>query len=98
MVDSVELFKAMYKNEFLRKSAFILFFNKKDLFEEKIKHNSISNYFPNFKCSNNYEEIFLFITNLFLNVRILNINFIYNYPIVKIIELFLSPHLDKEKR
>ncbi|KAH7689578.1 heterotrimeric G protein alpha subunit 4, partial [Aphelenchoides avenae] len=46
MEDCIELFNSMYHNEFLRKSSFILFLNKKDLFEEKLKHVSLAKFFP----------------------------------------------------
>lgn len=68
MDDSVVLFKSMYTNNFLIKSSFILFFNKKDLFEEKIKHNNISNYFQNFKSTKDYDKAFQLVSNLFLSV------------------------------
>jgi hypothetical protein len=49
MNDSVELFTKMHSSEFLRRSSFILFLNKKDLFEEKLKFVAINKYFTNFQ-------------------------------------------------
>ena len=37
MVESLELFKSIVNNKFFTESSFILFLNKIDVFEEKIK-------------------------------------------------------------
>lgn len=47
--DSVELFKRMFYNEFLLGVQFILFLNKKDLFEERLKIAPLEKYFPTFQ-------------------------------------------------
>jgi hypothetical protein len=41
MSDSLQLFSAVANNEFLRLKPFIIFFNKTDLFREKIVRKSI---------------------------------------------------------
>ena len=41
MVESLELFGSIVNNKFFTLSSFILFLNKRDLFEEKIKNVSI---------------------------------------------------------
>ena len=47
MQESLQLFATVVNNEFLKLKPFILFFNKKDLFEEKItKKNITVNNFP----------------------------------------------------
>ena len=43
-------------SKFFVKSSMILFFNKKDLFEEKIKKTSLRVTFPSYKGGLNYEE------------------------------------------
>uniref|UniRef100_A0A914E0E3 Uncharacterized protein n=1 Tax=Acrobeloides nanus TaxID=290746 RepID=A0A914E0E3_9BILA len=47
----------------------ILFLNKKDLFEEKIKKVSIKACFPEYKGSNSYDEQVKFIEEKFLGLN-----------------------------
>ncbi|KAJ3227950.1 Guanine nucleotide-binding protein G(t) subunit alpha-2 [Clydaea vesicula] len=49
MVDSLELFSSLINNPILINTKFILFFNKFDLFQTKIKTIKISDYFHEFK-------------------------------------------------
>jgi hypothetical protein len=49
MVDSEELFYTMFKNNYMLKSSFILFFNKKDLFEDKLKYVDLKQFYPEYK-------------------------------------------------
>ena len=49
MVDSEELFYTMFQNNYMLKSSFILFFNKKDLFEDKLKHVDLKQFFPTYQ-------------------------------------------------
>ncbi|KAJ3366571.1 hypothetical protein HDU91_001792 [Kappamyces sp. JEL0680] len=49
MVDSLVLFEEMANHKLLESKSFILFLNKKDLYEEKIKTKNIVDYFPNYK-------------------------------------------------
>ena len=49
MVDSIVLFENMVNHELLVKKSFILFLNKKDIYEEKIRKKHIVDYFPNYK-------------------------------------------------
>lgn len=46
MVDALELFKEICRNHFFKNSAIILFLNKKDLFEKKIKKSNIRDAAP----------------------------------------------------
>ena len=41
MVESLELFGSIVNNKFFTLSSFILFLNKRDLFEEKIKNVTV---------------------------------------------------------
>ncbi|KAH7711299.1 guanine nucleotide-binding protein G(z) subunit alpha-like protein [Aphelenchoides avenae] len=43
----------------------ILFLNKKDLFEEKIKRVPVRKYFPNFKYKNDYRNATVYIAKKF---------------------------------
>ncbi|KAI8899445.1 guanine nucleotide binding protein, alpha subunit [Globomyces pollinis-pini] len=49
MVDALQLFDSIVNNPTLAKPAMILFFNKKDIFEQKIKKVPLSKYFTDFK-------------------------------------------------
>jgi hypothetical protein len=49
MVDSLVLFENMVNHKLLTKCRFILFMNKKDVYEKKIKTKNIVDYFPNYK-------------------------------------------------
>ena len=48
MVDSEELFYTMFKNNHMLKASFILFFNKKDLFEDKLKYVKLKKFYPKY--------------------------------------------------
>ena len=48
MKESMELFENIVNNQYFKRKSFICFFNKKDLFESKIREKSIQPYFPNY--------------------------------------------------
>jgi hypothetical protein len=48
MADSIELFKCIVDNPILSEASIILFLNKKDLYEKKVKTIRISDYFPDY--------------------------------------------------
>ncbi|ETO04010.1 G-protein alpha subunit [Reticulomyxa filosa] len=49
MIESIEVFEHTLRYECFKNTCFILFFNKYDLFEEKIKHSPITRAFPEFE-------------------------------------------------
>ena len=49
-MDAIELFKEVGNNPIFDYAHMILFLNKKDLFEEKLKKARLSWYFPKYKC------------------------------------------------
>lgn len=49
MHESIRLFWTVFNGKFFKKAAVILFLNKIDLFEEKVKHVKIKDYFPKFE-------------------------------------------------
>ena len=51
MQESLSLFNEMVNNSYFSEMPFIVFFNKKDLFEEKIKTKSITLAFPEYRVS-----------------------------------------------
>uniref|UniRef100_A0A914GXT5 Uncharacterized protein n=1 Tax=Globodera rostochiensis TaxID=31243 RepID=A0A914GXT5_GLORO len=76
MNDSIELFRAMFFNQFLIRSSFILFFNKKDLFEKKLRHVPLHKFYPTFEDrtknitdDDQYAEALEFMKKLFMDVN-----------------------------
>jgi guanine nucleotide-binding protein subunit alpha-12 len=49
LVESCDIFETIVNNRFFVNVSVILFLNKTDLLEEKVKHTSIKNYFPNYQ-------------------------------------------------
>lgn len=51
MEESLNLFSQIINNRFFKDASFVLFFNKFDLFREKILHSGrhLRKYFPNYK-------------------------------------------------
>ncbi|CAD6196882.1 unnamed protein product [Caenorhabditis auriculariae] len=56
MNESMMLFDSICNNRWFTETSIILFLNKKDLFEEKIRRSPLSFCFPEYKGSNTYEE------------------------------------------
>ncbi|CCD68153.1 Guanine nucleotide-binding protein alpha-10 subunit [Caenorhabditis elegans] len=56
MHESIRLFWTVFNGKFFKKAAVILFLNKIDLFEEKVKHVKIKDYFPKFEGANTVSE------------------------------------------
>ncbi|KAI8899839.1 guanine nucleotide binding protein, alpha subunit [Globomyces pollinis-pini] len=54
MQDALDLFEFILNHPLLEKPDMILFFNKKDLFEKKVKKAPIKKYFPDYKGILNY--------------------------------------------
>ena len=48
MDESLKLFDEMINIEYFHKTPFIVFFNKRDLFEEKVRRKSIKTVFPDY--------------------------------------------------
>jgi len=56
MIESTKLFDSICNNKWFTDTSIILFLNKKDLFEEKIKRSPLTICFPEYAGSNTYEE------------------------------------------
>jgi len=67
MIESMRLFDSICNSKWFVDTSIILFLNKKDLFEEKIKTSPLKQCFPDYTG----ESLFL-INNLFLNLNIIN--------------------------
>ncbi|KAJ3325463.1 hypothetical protein HDV06_004322 [Boothiomyces sp. JEL0866] len=48
MIDAIVLFEQMIDHPLLKKQAFVIFFNKKDVYEKKVKKVNIIDYFPEY--------------------------------------------------
>ncbi|XP_012503947.1 PREDICTED: guanine nucleotide-binding protein G(k) subunit alpha [Propithecus coquereli] len=56
MHESMKLFDSICNNKWFTDTSIILFLNKKDLFEEKIKRSPLTICYPEYTGSNTYEE------------------------------------------
>jgi len=63
--ESINLFEIILKYEWFQNTATMLFLNKKDLFEDKIKKQPLNSCFSDFTKPNNYENGVEFIKNKF---------------------------------
>ena len=61
MTESMKLFESICNNRWFIDTSIILFLNKKDLFEEKIRRSPLTICFPDYPGSSNYEEASAFI-------------------------------------
>uniref|UniRef100_A0AC34R9R6 G protein alpha subunit n=1 Tax=Panagrolaimus sp. JU765 TaxID=591449 RepID=A0AC34R9R6_9BILA len=67
MVESMNLFKDICHNRWFVNTTIILFLNKKDIFEQKIKKSPLKVHFPDYQGST-YEEASAFIQQKFENL------------------------------
>lgn len=66
--ESLQLFTTIIEYPWFQNSSLILFLNKRDLFEEKIQHSHIIDYFPEYEGSKgNVEEGKVFMASLYKN-------------------------------
>ncbi|XP_070712319.1 guanine nucleotide-binding protein G(i) subunit alpha-2-like [Pempheris klunzingeri] len=65
MRESLKLFDSIANNNFFSETAIIIFFNKRDIFEEKLNHSLFSTYFPEYEGDNDYDSVSGFIQQLF---------------------------------
>jgi len=69
MADALEVFKDVANSKYLEKTPIILFLNKKDLFEEKIKKSDLSVCFTDYSGGRHYDAAFKFIQKKFQDVN-----------------------------
>ncbi|CAH1784136.1 unnamed protein product [Owenia fusiformis] len=69
MMESMKLFDSICNNKWFTDTSIILFLNKKDLFEEKIKKSSLTICFPEYAGSQTYEEAAAYIQMQFENLN-----------------------------
>ncbi|KAL3851769.1 hypothetical protein ACJMK2_015479 [Sinanodonta woodiana] len=69
MMESMKLFDSICNNKWFTDTSIILFLNKKDLFEEKIKKSPLTICFPEYSGANTYEEAAAYIQMQFENLN-----------------------------
>ncbi|CAB3410554.1 unnamed protein product [Caenorhabditis bovis] len=69
MRESLKLFDSICNNEWFINTSIILFLNKKDLFEAKIRHSPITIAFPEYTGKNEFSEASTFIQRKFEEVN-----------------------------
>uniref|UniRef100_F6RY09 G protein subunit alpha transducin 2 n=1 Tax=Ornithorhynchus anatinus TaxID=9258 RepID=F6RY09_ORNAN len=69
MHESLHLFNSICNHKFFAATSIVLFLNKKDLFEEKIKKVHLSICFPDYDGNNSYEDAGNYIKNQFLDLN-----------------------------
>ncbi|KAJ3430272.1 guanine nucleotide-binding protein g(o) subunit alpha [Anaeramoeba flamelloides] len=68
MVESLTLFRKTANNEYFKKKNCVIFLNKIDLFEEKIKKYDLSETFPEYKGGKDVEEAKKFLKKIFTKI------------------------------
>jgi hypothetical protein len=66
MVESLNVWREVCNSKWLAGAAMILFLNKKDIFEEKIKKHDLNVCFPDYKGGKNFKKAAEYVKNLFL--------------------------------
>jgi len=69
VVEALNLFEEICNSRWFNQSAMILFLNKRDLFEEKIKRVPLNVCFNDYKGTNEYEESWKFVAKKFIKKR-----------------------------
>ena len=73
MQESMKLFESICGVRWFAKSAMLLFLNKKDVFDEKIQHSSLTTCFPDYKGeAEDVQEAANYISEEFISVNKLN--------------------------
>ena len=65
LIESMKLFESICNNKWFVKTTIIIFFNKKDLFEEKIQYSPLTICFPEYSGPDDYEEAIAYVQNRF---------------------------------
>jgi GTPase SAR1 family protein len=70
MAESIALFKEICNNRYFRNKSIILFMNKKDVFQEKLKNVRLNVFFKDYQGDNSYESAVKYIEKHFLKQNI----------------------------
>jgi guanine nucleotide-binding protein G(o) subunit alpha len=80
MHESLGLFNSIFNSNWFVKTSFILFLNKKDLLEAKIKRSPLTVCFPEYDGPSDYKSSYNFIKHKFKSVNTSNLKEIYPHP------------------
>ncbi|KAL2916617.1 hypothetical protein HK105_203729 [Polyrhizophydium stewartii] len=69
MHDALLLFKEIANNPHLMRKPMLLFFNKRDILERKLRYNQVSTYFPDYKGPNEASAVTEFFKQRFLQFK-----------------------------
>lgn len=69
MHESIQLFKELCNTKWFASTSFILFLNKKDIFEEKIKKTPLTVCFPEYTGPQEFDPASAFISERFLELN-----------------------------
>jgi len=67
MLEAYNLWTEIVHNSWFKESTIILFFNKSDLFREKIKHVDLNVTFKDYRGGRNYDHALAFLTKMFVD-------------------------------
>jgi GTPase SAR1 family protein len=70
VVEALTLFAEIAQSPYFKETPMILFLNKRDLFQEKVKTVKIKPYFADYNGDNSYEDGVKFFTDLFLSKNV----------------------------
>ncbi|XGW35438.1 hypothetical protein V3C99_019006 [Haemonchus contortus] len=70
LMDSIDLFHEIVKNEFLKLCSFILFLNKVDLFKAKLAHSRLADHFKTYTGDNSYDSAADYLQGFFTKARL----------------------------
>ena len=68
-MESLNLFNQIVNSKWFSQSSTILFLNKTDIFEEKIKHTPLKEFVPDYEGPNEFEPAAGFIRDKFLELN-----------------------------
>lgn len=69
MTEALALFEQICNSRFFQQTSMILFLNKRDIFEQKIKETDLSTCFPDYKGGNDYNKAVEFVEEQFQAVN-----------------------------
>lgn len=69
MQEALTLFDSICNSRWFEKTSTILFLNKIDLFKQKLPHTPLSDYFPDYKGGDSYEQASKYLMQRFVSLN-----------------------------